>query len=86
MDLIKKDKLVRINILIISFILGVGLQSGFSQSLSEKISVPWVENEKISFKQEIYEIPRIGGQDYDGCRALRRQPAACAPATFSACL
>ncbi|MGV3631894.1 MAG: type IX secretion system sortase PorU [Bacteroidota bacterium] len=70
MDLIKKDKLVRINVLIISFILGVGLQSGFSQSLSEKISVPWVENEKISFKQEIYEIPRIGGQDYDGCKPV----------------
>lgn len=66
MNLIEKNKLIKIKRLIISFVFITGFQTGFSQSLSEKIGLTWVENEKISFEGENYEIPRIDGQDYDG--------------------
>lgn len=70
MDLIEKKKLVRIKWLIISFVFVWGIRTGFSQSLSEKIILPWVANEKISFQGEAYEIPRIEGQDYDGYKPV----------------
>jgi hypothetical protein len=66
----EKEKAGRIKALIISFILFLGINIGFSQSLSEKISLPWLENEKIRFQEEMLEIPRIEGQEYDGSKPV----------------
>lgn len=54
--------------LILSFFFICVLHNVFAQLKSEKIQLPWIENEKVNYQGKNHYLPRLAGQDYDGLK------------------